>query len=546
MTTALLIGPGMAYGAGIPSDHISMSKFTAVATGSMTFFQVFGGSVGNVKCALYADSGGEPGALITAMNTGQAVIYGVNSLSFTSTNIISGTDYWLAVNIDTTAAVEEPALAGNTRAKDATYSGFSFPDPAGSGYTAYTSSRINAAGWGELAVAPTVETHSPATSIEDTTAYVEGHVTADGGATVTDRGICYNTTGTPTTVDPHVHNGSGTGTFNTQLTDLTGSITYHSRAFAINAVGTSYGDEVDFRTIKNNAEIPKSVIKITPKTPIKRIFKKFKTIKPKMVLSCNLLKTFIFVKLIKMVLEASQSANQRLSRILSSFLILISSGLERDTAINIDIKNYLILDSILSKSINMLNSIKFFMELISAVSATRVAEFVLNLVLNISDLSRAVNLSSIFKVQNILKRKFYKELEELITRMEIIPTKYKYVGMNRFLATEGKIEIIIFNYLRRFNRVISAIYSLLSRVDRRFQDIEVIIASALYLICRINTGVAETIKLIIKLRQTMLKLYGRYIIMKASTKMLAILARIKKHKGMKWLKFREYIHEEYR
>lgn len=100
-------------------------------------------------------------------------------------------------------------------------------------------------------VVPTVETHTPATSITPTTAYVEGHCTADGGATVTDRGICYNTTGTPTTSSDHVHNGSGIGIFNTQLTSLSENTTYHCRAFAINSAGTAYGAEVDFTTGKN-------------------------------------------------------------------------------------------------------------------------------------------------------------------------------------------------------------------------------------------------------------------------------------------------------
>jgi hypothetical protein len=94
----------------------------------------------------------------------------------------------------------------------------------------------------------TVETHTPATSIEATTAYVEGHVTADGGASVTDRGICYSTSTNPTTASDHVHNGNGLGTFNTQLTGLSAGTTYHTKAFAINSVGTAYGAEVDFLT----------------------------------------------------------------------------------------------------------------------------------------------------------------------------------------------------------------------------------------------------------------------------------------------------------
>jgi len=105
-------------------------------------------------------------------------------------------------------------------------------------------------------VTATVETHTPATSIEATTAYVEGHVTDAGGGTVSDRGICYDTSTNPTTASSHVHNGTGTGTFNTQLTSLLSGTTYHTKAFAINGAGTSYGDEVDFLTKPGKTATP--------------------------------------------------------------------------------------------------------------------------------------------------------------------------------------------------------------------------------------------------------------------------------------------------
>lgn len=75
-----------------------------------------------------------------------------------------------------------------------------------------------------------------------------GDVTADGGFTVTARGVCWNTTGTPTTADSKTTDGSGTGAFTSALTGLSQGVTYHLRAYATNSGVTAYGAEVDFET----------------------------------------------------------------------------------------------------------------------------------------------------------------------------------------------------------------------------------------------------------------------------------------------------------
>ena len=94
---------------------------------------------------------------------------------------------------------------------------------------------------------PTVTT-LPMTNITQTTATGGGDVTSDGGATVTERGICWGTEHNPTTANSHESNGTGTGTFTVDLAELSPSTTYYVRAYAINSVGTSYGNEVSFTT----------------------------------------------------------------------------------------------------------------------------------------------------------------------------------------------------------------------------------------------------------------------------------------------------------
>ena len=92
---------------------------------------------------------------------------------------------------------------------------------------------------------PTVIT-SGVKSITLTTATGGGIIPSDGGLDVTARGVCWNTTGTPTIADSHTSDWTGEGQFTSTLTDLVIGTTYHVRSYAINQLGTSYGDEVEF------------------------------------------------------------------------------------------------------------------------------------------------------------------------------------------------------------------------------------------------------------------------------------------------------------
>ena len=96
---------------------------------------------------------------------------------------------------------------------------------------------------------PTVTT-AQITNITPTTASGGGNVTASGGANVTERGICWSTSHNPTTSDSHASSGSGTGSFTVSMTGLTANTIYYVRAYAINSVGTAYGEEVGFTTLQ--------------------------------------------------------------------------------------------------------------------------------------------------------------------------------------------------------------------------------------------------------------------------------------------------------
>jgi len=97
-------------------------------------------------------------------------------------------------------------------------------------------------------VLPTVTTDN-ATNITSTTATSGGNVTDDGGADVTARGVCWSISSNPTLADSYTTDGTGTGTFFSELTGLAANTLYYVRAYATNGVGTAYGNEISFTTL---------------------------------------------------------------------------------------------------------------------------------------------------------------------------------------------------------------------------------------------------------------------------------------------------------
>ena len=95
---------------------------------------------------------------------------------------------------------------------------------------------------------PTVTTNS-VTNVQQTTATCGGNVTADGGSTVTARGVCWSTSQNPTVSGSHTSNGTGTGSFTSSITGLSPNTTYYVRAYATNSAGTAYGNQMTFTTL---------------------------------------------------------------------------------------------------------------------------------------------------------------------------------------------------------------------------------------------------------------------------------------------------------
>lgn len=111
---------------------------------------------------------------------------------------------------------------------------------------------------------PTLTT-TTATLITSGTITTGGNISADGGATVTARGVCWSTSTAPTiALSTKTSNGTGTGTFTSNITGLATNTLYYFRAYATNSAGTSYGNEITANTLSQDIKniVPDNILSI--------------------------------------------------------------------------------------------------------------------------------------------------------------------------------------------------------------------------------------------------------------------------------------------
>jgi len=99
-------------------------------------------------------------------------------------------------------------------------------------------------------VAPTVTT-STASSITQTTATLNGSISATGGEDATQHGFAYGTDSLLSSVIATTTEGVkvGTGSFTSAIASLTAGTTYYLRSYATNSGGTGYGSIESFITL---------------------------------------------------------------------------------------------------------------------------------------------------------------------------------------------------------------------------------------------------------------------------------------------------------
>jgi hypothetical protein len=101
-----------------------------------------------------------------------------------------------------------------------------------------------------------VITTTSVSSITQTTAVSGGSITYQGASAITARGICWGTSPNPTIANSLTSNGTGIGTFTSNLTGLVAGITCYVRAYATNGSGTSYGNQVSFVAVNPQPAYP--------------------------------------------------------------------------------------------------------------------------------------------------------------------------------------------------------------------------------------------------------------------------------------------------
>ena len=107
------------------------------------------------------------------------------------------------------------------------------------------------------ALKPTVTTSS-SSSIEENSATLNGNVSSNGGASITQRGFYWSQSDDTPDPGDNVDVVSGTtGSFSKNISGLSENTTYYYRAFATNSEGTNIGDVVNFKT---NEETTSSIV----------------------------------------------------------------------------------------------------------------------------------------------------------------------------------------------------------------------------------------------------------------------------------------------
>jgi hypothetical protein len=99
---------------------------------------------------------------------------------------------------------------------------------------------------------PAIKTPSITTAtvnnISASSASSGGTITDNGGAAVTARGVCWDTTRYPTIANTKTTDGTGSGSYTSSITGLLDSTRYYVRAYATNSAGTGYGPSIPFTT----------------------------------------------------------------------------------------------------------------------------------------------------------------------------------------------------------------------------------------------------------------------------------------------------------
>lgn len=129
-----------------------------------------------------------------------------------------------------------PGLSLGTEIKNRGFIYFDYNPPIITNYTINT-----------LATLPSVQTGG-ISGLTFTSVNLSGEITEEGGAPIIQKGFCMSNTPAPTLLNTVILNTESSSILSNAVSSLSESTIYYVRAFATNAMGTTYGDEVSFET----------------------------------------------------------------------------------------------------------------------------------------------------------------------------------------------------------------------------------------------------------------------------------------------------------
>lgn len=172
----------------------------------------------------------------TLVNAGSAYIYKRNGTNWSFLKKIVASDRASTDHFGYSVAISGNYVLVGARAEDEDASGGNTLANAGSAYIY------------KITVGPSFTTNN-VTSISSFTAISGGEITNSGTNPILARGIVWDINPNPTIVlSTKTSDGSGTGSFSSQITNLQQITTYYVRAYATTLYGTYYGNEISFRT----------------------------------------------------------------------------------------------------------------------------------------------------------------------------------------------------------------------------------------------------------------------------------------------------------
>ena len=228
----------------IAVDNTSIEQQFTISVGAKTAPTTSTAAASNITATTATLNGhitSDGGATITA----RGFVYAISNADLT----IGATDVTNVV-VSGTTGVFEKDITGLTENTTYYYQAYA-TNSVGTTYGREQSFTASAP------VAPAVTT-TAATGITATRATLNGNITSDGGATITERGFVYATSNADLTIMGATNvtvNGTDLGVFNERITGLTESTTYFYKAYATNSVDTSYGGEQSFTTLSLSEEL---------------------------------------------------------------------------------------------------------------------------------------------------------------------------------------------------------------------------------------------------------------------------------------------------